>query len=757
MEQAVRKPERGSATTSWLFAGCIFVLILLGAVFAYWITGRTLETLRMVDHTRQVRVELEQVLVSVVNTETALRGFQLSGEDGLIESLEPDEQSARDAVRALGDLTRNDVEQQEPLQRLAAMMEEKIAFSHETLRVRNEEGADAGLALFRTFKGERMMNEMRTIIRSMEDTEDELLKVRSEAARRASNMALGVVTGGSALVMILLALAGWTMRRELGARHHAARVQAGARAYAESIVDTVREPLLVLSKDMRVERANRSFYQLFRTRVEDTEQRLLSDLGGGKWTPPPIGTALAEVLTLDKPFDNIEWEADLPEVGRRALRLSGSKLSRPGNHTEAVLLAIEDVTEQKRAEQIHLHFRALFESLPGLYVVLKPDLTIVAVSDAYLKATITKREAILGRGLFEVFPDNPDDPAATGAANLRASFNRVLQDGKPDTMAIQKYDVRRTDGVFEERYWSPVNSPVLGPKRQIEYIIHRVEDVTDFVKKREQVPGDENAARDRMEAEIFRSTHEVQAANQQLRALNAELEAFSYSVSHDLRAPLRHIDGFADMLTLHSREKLDDKGRRYLKTISDSAKRMGTLIDDLLVFSRMGRSEMRRSQVDLDALAREVIHEMEGETRGRNVVWKHGALPMVDGDAALLRQVFVNLLANALKYSRPRDPAIIEISCAEGPGEKVISVRDNGVGFDMAYSHKLFGVFQRLHRAEEFEGTGIGLANVSRIVARHGGRVWAEGKVDEGASIHFSLPAAAAPLANTPSVTPSLS
>jgi len=740
-----------------LFAGCIFVVILLGAIFAYWITGRTRETLRMVDHTRQVRLKLEQVLVSVVNSETAIRGFQLSGEDGLIENLEPNEQSARDAVRALGELTRANAEQQERLQRLAALVEEKIAFSHETLRVRNEDGADAGLALFRTFKGERMMNEMRIIIRSMEDTEDELLKVRSEAARRASNMALGVLTGGSAIFMIFLALAGWTMRRELGPRHDTARAQAGARAYAESIVDTVREPLLVLSHDMRVERANRSFYKLFRTRAEDTEQHLLSDLGGGKWTPPLIGTALTEALTLDKPFDNIEWEVELPEVGRRAMRLSGSKLSRPGNHTEAVLLAIEDVTEQKRAEQIHLQFRALFESLPGLYVVLKPDLTIVAVSDAYLKATMTKREAILGRGLFEVFPDNPDDSAATGVANLRASLNRVLQDGKPDTMAIQKYDVRRTDGVFEERYWSPVNSPVLSPKRQVEYIIHRVEDVTDFIKKREQMSGDENAARDRMEAEIFRSTHEVQAANQQLRALNAELEAFSYSVSHDLRAPLRHIDGFADMLTLHAREKLDDKGRRYLKTISDSAKRMGTLIDDLLVFSRMGRSEMRRSQVDLEALARDVIHEMEGETRNRNVVWKRGALPVVDGDAALLRQVFVNLLANALKYSRPRDPAIIEIACAEGPGEKVITVRDNGVGFDMAYSHKLFGVFQRLHRAEEFEGTGIGLANVSRIVARHGGRVWAEGKVDEGASIHFSLPAGAAPLANSPSAIPSFS
>jgi signal transduction histidine kinase len=466
----------------------------------------------------------------------------------------------------------------------------------------------------------------------------------------------------------------------------------------------------------------------------------LSELNGGQWNPPGLGRLLTDALTRDKPFDNVEWEADLPVIGQRIMLMKGCKLSRPGNHTEGVLLAFEDVTERKRVEKLHLHFRALFESLPGLYLVLKPDLTIAAVSDAYLKATMTKREDILGKNLFEVLPDNPDEPGATGATNLRASLNRVIQGRRSDTMPIQKYDVRRPDGVFEERYWSPVNSPVLSADEEIAYIIHRVEDVTDFVKQRTVVGEGEDAMRERMESEIFRSSQEVQEANQQLRSLNSELEAFTYSVSHDLRAPLRHIDGFADMLQNHAADKLDDKGRRYLRTISDSAKRMGTLIDDLLVFSRMGRAEMRRGKVDLNSLADEVIRELEGETKGRNVVWKRAELPVVEGDFALLRQVFVNLFSNALKYSRPRDPAIIEITSIDGPGEKVICVRDNGVGFDMAYAHKLFGVFQRLHRTEEFEGTGIGLANIRRIITRHGGRVWAEGKVGEGAALYFSLP-----------------
>jgi len=168
---------------------------------------------------------------------------------------------------------------------------------------------------------------------------------------------------------------------------------------------------------------------------------------------------------------------------------------------------------------------------------------------------------------------------------------------------------------------------------------------------------------------------------------------------------------------------------------------MGMLIDDLLVFSRMGRAEMRKTTVDLEQLVREMIQNLEQDTRGRNVTWKNSRLPEVEGDCALLRQVLVNLLGNAVKYSRPRDSARIEIGCAsETTDEAVIFVRDNGVGFDMRYAQKLFGVFQRLHRADEFEGTGIGLANVRRIILRHGGRTWAEAKPGEGATFYFSLP-----------------
>jgi signal transduction histidine kinase len=233
----------------------------------------------------------------------------------------------------------------------------------------------------------------------------------------------------------------------------------------------------------------------------------------------------------------------------------------------------------------------------------------------------------------------------------------------------------------------------------------------------------------------------VEQRTAELKTVNKELEAFSYSVSHDLRAPLRHIDGFLELLQKKAGTALDPKCLRYVNLIAESAKEMGTLIDNLLSFSRMGRAAMCAARVDLEQLVRNTIKELEQEAAGRDIVWKIGALPQVHADQALLRQVLINLISNALKYSRTRPRTEIEIGCPpDSNGEHVVFIRDNGVGFDMKYAEKLFGVFQRLHEAGEFEGTGIGLANVQRIIGRHGGRTWAEGVVDAGATFYFSLP-----------------
>jgi signal transduction histidine kinase len=227
----------------------------------------------------------------------------------------------------------------------------------------------------------------------------------------------------------------------------------------------------------------------------------------------------------------------------------------------------------------------------------------------------------------------------------------------------------------------------------------------------------------------------------QLAAANKDLEAFSYSVSHDLRAPLRHIDGFIELLRERNETLMDEESKHYITVIRESAMRMSNLITDLLSFSRMGRSELRESRVDLNDLVQDVIREYRPETEGREVEWQIAELPTVTGDPAMLRVVLANLVSNALKFTRTRAAARIEIGCLqEDENEVALFVRDNGVGFDMRYVDKLFGVFQRLHGVNEFEGTGIGLANVRQVIQRHGGKTWAEGALDQGATIYFTLP-----------------
>jgi PAS domain S-box-containing protein len=731
------------------FVASVAALAIIAWV-AYHTTNRLIATDRLVAHTHEVIATLESGLAILTDAEAKQRAYLLTGDEQFLKDSQKAQAQMNDWIKQVRTLTADNLEQQRRLAGLEKVIRQRLAVLNSRIKLRQEEGLQAVSGDVATLRqGRDLMDQVWQDIAEMRDAENRLLLQREQVARSNAEISVLVILIGGALACAIGLAAVLMIHRDLRLRARADESLRQSEERLRQMVESVKDyAILMLDPAGRVMSWNDGAQRIKGYAAQEIIGQHFSRFYPGEGVRGGFPqTALAEAAAKDR-FESEGWRVR-KDGSRFWANVIITAIRDAGGRLVGFVKVTRDLTERNQIEQMRLQFQALFQSAPGSYLVLKPnlpDFTIVAVSDAYLRDTMTRREAILGRGLFQVFPDNPGDPTADGVRNLHASLERVVQNRAADTMAVQKYDVRRPNGEFEERYWSPVNSPVFDTEKKIAFIIHRVEDVTEFVRQK-QTTGERPASHsggqtrvEKMEAEVFRRGQELQVSNKKLESANQELEAFSYSVSHDLRAPLRHIDGFVKLLGNHAREKLDERGQRYLDIIADAARQMGMLIDDLLVFSRMNRAELRHARVSLDALVHEAIHGLQGETSGRPIQWKIATLPEVEADPAMLRQVWVNLIANAVKYSRPRNPAEIEIGCNPDNGEIVFFVRDNGVGFDMQYAHKLFGVFQRLHRPEEFEGTGIGLANVRRIIHRHGGRTWAEGKVDGGATFFFSLP-----------------
>ena len=400
-----------------------------------------------------------------------------------------------------------------------------------------------------------------------------------------------------------------------------------------------------------------------------------------------------------------------------------------------------------------LDFEALFQSAPGLYLVLDPELRIVAVSDTYLRATMTVRGDILGRGIFEVFPDNPDDPQATGVANLRASLQRVRHKRAPDTMAVQKYDVARPAGAgggFEVRYWSPCNTPVLGPDGRLTYIIHQVEDVTEFVllqqqdSHAQQQTAELRARTEQMQAEILRRSQELQEANRALRAANQAKNEFLSRVSHELRTPLNAILGFSELLSL---AELGAEHHNWANMIFKAGRHLLALLNDVLDISRIegGNLSMSVEPVPVGALISDVLDLARPIADAAGVhLAPAPQLPAelcVVADRQRLRQVLINLLSNAIKYNHPTGTATITVE--HRPGQWLrIRVIDTGRGIAPESLSKLFTPFERLDAEQAgFEGAGLGLALSRHLAERMGGVLDVSSLPGRGSNFWVDLPA----------------
>ena len=373
------------------------------------------------------------------------------------------------------------------------------------------------------------------------------------------------------------------------------------------------------------------------------------------------------------------------------------------------------------------NYKILFESNPQpMWVYDLETLRFLAVNAAAVEKYGYSLDEFLGMTLRDIRPgeDLPRllESVAAKVSGIEHSglWRHLTRDGSVIEVEITSHDLD-WDG------------------RGARLVVAR--DVTEQLRARGEL--------EKREAELRELTAELEdrvaRRTEQLAATNAELEAFTYSVSHDLRAPLRQIDGFSKILAEELADRVGEEGRHYLRRIREGAAKMAQLVDDLLDFSRIGRQGIRWLPVDLTGLLEEVLDELGPDQDGRRIELKRGPLPAAECDPAMMRVVFTNLLSNALKFTRPRDPAVIEVGQEDVDGTPAVFVRDNGVGFDPRYADKIFGVFQRLHRQEDFEGTGVGLATVQRIIHKHGGRVWVEARPDAGATFYFTLGGPAPP------------
>lgn len=435
-----------------------------------------------------------------------------------------------------------------------------------------------------------------TMIAALIKQERDLLATRQAQYEKRSRLTELTRWGAVLVQMLVLAAISFFALRQMRRRLNAERDAQTASAHASLVLDTVREPIAVVDKDLRIVLANVAFGELYGMRDEPDERQKLTELSGGAWADEETVRRLSEVLARGRELWDYEREQIAHDGMRRVMMINARRMPLPETEENAVMITASDISAR------------------------------------------------------------------------RAGENRIHE-----------------------------------LNRQLEGKVEQISDV------------------------------------------NRELEAFSYSVSHDLRAPLRHTAGFADKLQRHLGDAADEKSRHYLQVISNSAKRMSDLIDDLLVYSRLGRSAMRLQAVDMQSMVHETRSMLDANARmdqpDRSIQWRISPLPVVVGDENMLRQVWLNLLGNAVKYSVHSQPSVIEISHRyDEERNHHFSVSDNGAGFDMAFAGKLFGVFQRLHSSSEFAGTGIGLASVRRVLTRHNGRAWAESQPGEGATFHFILP-----------------
>ncbi|MCC8669473.1 CHASE3 domain-containing protein [Xanthomonas arboricola] len=577
-----------------LLAVAVFLIVVVPSLLLQQMAHNANQAAVWVSHSQEVQETAQRLEAAMRDTESAalMRSHGVQ-RPALLERMRRGRRESLAAVQRLIVLTKDNPAQQVRMGRIQSTIERRLLLA-ERIAVTT---APEQIRLL--INDMTLNNPIRVLIDELQEAEGKLLELRNARAD-TERTHYAVLSWGTLVVqLLLLGTVTWLLQRQIRRRLAAEQEYLRANGRASSVLQTVREPIVLLDSGQRILLHNPAFAELYGLDERGNESMPLEDVGDGVWRDAQIHQRLADVLLRGRELWDYEHEQRAADGVQRTMLINARRMPLPDTSDEdVVLMTVSDISLQK-------------------------------------------------------------------ASQLR----------------IQELN------------------------RQMEGKVEQVSEV------------------------------------------NRELEAFSYSVSHDLRAPLRHVAGFSDKLARHLGDAADEKSRHYMEVISSSARRMASLIDDLLVYSRLGRSALRLQAVDMQSLVSEtraiLDSNVQSENTGHRVDWHIAPLPVLVADENMMRQLWMNLLGNAVKYSTKREVARIEVTYTPmADGGHQFSVRDNGAGFDMEYSAKLFGVFQRLHKASEYPGTGIGLASVRRVLTRHGGRVWAEGAVDEGATFYFVLPPA---------------
>jgi PAS domain S-box-containing protein len=676
--------------------GLVMAVVLV--VFTELYSFRTLlkndESQRWVVHTHVVLAQIDVLEQELEEAEAASRGYMWTAQpQGLLAWQKGINQFLHDLA-------------------VQAALQQTIARIQTRIEIEQKNGIQSGLDFFRRDQGWLALDPVEASLNEMRKEEEDLLRARIAAAEASSSQTKLVVVVGNAVALLFLAVLAGIVAQEMRGRVK----EETFRGLLESAPDAI----VVTDSQGRIVLANAQTEKLFGYAREELLRQPVEMLVPERFR----ATHSAEGRDFFLQPQGREEGASLEMFGRRVdgtefpIEISLS----PFDTEDGTLIsrAIRDVTEHRRIEQ-RLKSQAASLAQQAALLDVVPDSIFVRDMEGVISFWNRGAEALYGY-------TRQDAIGKVSHELLHTQFPLEKSDLIAGLMKTGRWEGelnhRRKDGsrVFVASRWVLEHTDPEAPLKVLEIN----NDIT---------------ARKQADDEIKRLNKELSLRISDLTASNQELEAFTYTAAHDLRAPLRHMHGFAGFLRSAWYEKLDEDGRHCLDKIASASRGMGQLLDDLLNFSRLGRVEMQMNRVNLARVVEQIRQELEGETKDRSLTWEVATLPEVAGDISLLHQVLFNLVANAVKYTSKKQDARIEIGTQPDDEQNVtVFVRDNGAGFQMEYADKLFGVFQRLHKSQEFEGTGIGLAIVRRIVERHGGRAWAQGKPGEGATFYISLP-----------------